>query len=102
MDQPTSPTPQTDGLISHAASEATKVGALTSGLGWVTSNTVIAILGLAVAILGFLVNLYFQNKRDKREAQLHDAKMALFLKTTTAPELPAKTAESIEKATGSD
>ncbi len=86
MEQPAPPTPATDTLISHAATEVTKAGALTTGLGWLTSNTLIALVGLLMAILGFIVNLYFQHRRDKREAQLHDMKMAIFLKNSPTTE----------------
>lgn len=99
MDEPVTPTTNADNMISHAATKVTEVGALASIGGWVTSNTLVAIFGLMVAILGFMVNLYFQSRRDRREAQLHDAKMKLLLKTTGQREVSV---DAIEKVTGTD
>lgn len=43
-------------------------GAGTSVLAWLASVNWVGLTGAAVAILGLLVNLYFQHRRDKREA----------------------------------
>lgn len=66
-----------DSTGSFVATKAMEVGGVSSGVaGWITGNNVIALLGLTVAIAGFIVNLYFQNRRDKREAEFQTAKLA--------------------------
>jgi hypothetical protein len=59
-------------------SGATKVmagGSLTATTGWVISNQNIALIGVLIAFAGFVVNLIFQVRRDRREENLHVAKM---------------------------
>lgn len=48
--------------------KAMLAGAGTSVVGGLTSVNWLGMTGAAVAILGLLVNLYFQHRRDKREA----------------------------------
>jgi len=65
-----------DETISSAASWGSAGGGATSLYGWLTSNEMLAFIGAVVAVLGFLVNLIFQVRRDRREAELHAARMA--------------------------
>ncbi len=60
----------TSGAASAAAaiaSKATYGGAATSLAGYAVSSDLVGTLGLAIAILGFIVNLYFRMKHDRRE-----------------------------------
>ncbi|QLI49453.1 holin [Pseudomonas phage vB_PaeM_USP_18] len=50
------------------ANKATAVGAATGIAGWVAQVNWIGLSGVLIAILGLLVNFYFQHRRDKREA----------------------------------
>lgn len=65
-----------DETIASAASWGSAGGGATSLYGWLTSNDMLAVIGAVVAVLGFLVNLIFQVRRDRREAELHAARMA--------------------------
>ncbi len=42
-------------------------GVLTSIIGWLSSNEAVVIVGVVVTILGFVINLIFQIRRDKRQ-----------------------------------
>ena len=50
-------------------------GATASVLGWLSSNEGIALIGISVTLLGFIVNLIFQIRRDRREQELQRAKL---------------------------
>jgi hypothetical protein len=62
--------------VTSIASKGMTSGGVTSVLGWLTSNDTIAIMGVALTIFGFIVNLYFQVRRDRREQALHAAQLA--------------------------
>lgn len=42
-------------------------GVVTSVIGWLSSNEAVVLIGVLVTVLGFLVNLIFQVRRDKRQ-----------------------------------
>lgn len=42
-------------------------GVLTSLIGWLSSNEAVVIIGIIVTLLGFIINLIFQIKREKRQ-----------------------------------
>lgn len=42
-------------------------GVLTSLIGWLSSNEAVVIIGIVVTLLGFIINLIFQLKREKRQ-----------------------------------
>lgn len=50
------------------ANKTTVAGAVTGAVGWLAHVNWIGLSGVFIAILGFLVNCYFQYRRDKREA----------------------------------
>ena len=56
-------------VVAGAASKVTAGGAVAAVLGAVVSSQGIAIMGLVVTVLGFLVNAHYQRKRDRREAE---------------------------------
>ena len=58
-----------------AASKATYTGSATTVAGWAVSNEFIALGGFALAVLGFVVNVYFKIKEDRRLQRAHDANM---------------------------
>lgn len=70
------PSSSIDAVGSSLGAKAMEGGTVTTALGWLTSNNVIALLGLGVAVLGFIVNLYFQYRRDRREHEFQVAKLA--------------------------
>ena len=42
-------------------------GVITSIVGWLSSNEAVVIIGIVVTLLGFIINLIFQIKREKRQ-----------------------------------
>ena len=50
-----------------AANKTTFWGAFTGAFGWLAQVNWIGLAGFIIALLGFLANLYFQHRRDKRE-----------------------------------
>lgn len=42
-------------------------GTATSIFGWLTSNGAAVLIGILVTIAGFILNYWFQRRRDKRE-----------------------------------
>ena len=70
--------PTLEATISAVASKATYTGAGTSVMGWVLSSEFTILIGLLVAIGGFLVNWYYKAKEDKRKQPKHDGRMGLY------------------------
>ena len=64
-----------DTTMAAIGSKATYTGATTSVLGWIMSSEFGVLVGIVLAIGGFLVNWYYKYKRDKRDQELHDEKM---------------------------
>lgn len=61
---------------SGLATKATYGGAMGAAFGWVVSNEGAAVIGLCVAVAGFLMNLVFRIREDRRQEREHVAKMA--------------------------
>ena len=43
--------------------------------GAMTFNQLLAAIGLVLALLTFIVNVYFQRRRDERDSEFHDKRM---------------------------
>ena len=54
-------------------------GAVTSLIGWLSSSEAVLLIGVIVTILGFLVNLVFQVRRDKRQKDRDDLEKQLLI-----------------------
>lgn len=52
-------------------------GSLTSIFGYLSSSDLLMIVGVITTALGFMVNLYFQYKRDARAREEHELKKKL-------------------------
>ena len=65
-----------DTAVTSAATKTMTCGGMTAAYGWVTSNEGIAIIGLVLTIIGFVINLIFQLRRDRRETALHKAELS--------------------------
>ncbi len=65
----------TTNAITVAASKGTYAGAAAAGLGWLVSNEFLGLLGLLLAVAGFVTNLHFKRRRDQREQLEHEARM---------------------------
>lgn len=53
-------------------------GASASGLSFILSNEFMGVVGCLIALAGYLTNLYYKRKRDKREQEEHAARMGLY------------------------
>lgn len=60
--------------VSSAASKTTYVGATSGFLAWLVSIDVLAWLGIAIALGGFLVNWYYKRLENKRADEIHELK----------------------------
>ena len=67
-----------DATMAAAGSTATYGGASTSVLGWLVSNEFAVLIGILIAIAGFLVNWYYRHKEDKRQQAEHERRMGLY------------------------
>lgn len=50
------------------SNKTTVAGAVTGAVGWAADINWIGLIGAVVAVLGLAVNIYFQIRRDRREA----------------------------------
>lgn len=60
-------------IVTAAADKVTVGGAATGALGWLMNNNVLGLVGVLIALAGFLVNWYYKHKHYKlaeRQAQL--------------------------------
>lgn len=69
--------------IAQAASSAapgvaprvTTGGAGAAAMGWLLSNEVLGVIGVLIALAGWVTTWYYRRRDDKRAEQLHQAKM---------------------------
>lgn len=63
--------PAPEGIVEAVGASVASKGMLAGGaaglVGWLAQVNWIGIAGVAIAVLGFLVNTYFQVRRDRRE-----------------------------------
>lgn len=64
-----------DVVVSAVASKATYTGAGTSVLSWFLSSEAGVAIGIAVAVIGLVVNLIFKIREDRRQLEAHEARM---------------------------
>lgn len=65
-----------EATVSSAAVKGMSGGTATSIFGWIVSNEVLALSGVTIAFLGFVVNAIFQYRRDRREQEMHRSRLA--------------------------
>jgi hypothetical protein len=65
-----------EATMATAGSKATYTGASTSAVAWMLSSEFGILFGVMLGVGGFIVNLYFKYKQDKREQALHEKKMS--------------------------
>ena len=66
-----------EATVSSVASKGMGGGSLASIIGWMSSNEGIALMGILITILGFIINCIFQFRRDLREKELQKAQLVL-------------------------
>lgn len=59
----------------EVAPRVTTGGASAAALGWVLSNEVLGVIGVLIALAGWLTTWYYRRRDDKRAEQLHRVKM---------------------------
>lgn len=57
------------------ANKGMMLGAVTGFFGWLSQVNWIGISGVGVAVLGLMINAYFQARRDRRESAESDARI---------------------------
>lgn len=65
-----------EATVSSVASKGMGGGSVASIIGWMSSNEGIALMGIIITILGFIINCIFQFRRDLRERELQQAQIA--------------------------
>lgn len=67
----------TDAVVASVASKWGMGGGLGVSLyGWLSSGTTAVFLGVLVTVLGFVINLIFQRRRETREIKEYAARLA--------------------------
>lgn len=67
------------------SSYVTKAGGVTTAVAWLANNGYVAFLGLMLAAVSLVINIWFQFQRDRREKREHERRMWLM---KTAPDHP--------------
>lgn len=62
--------------IAGVANKATYAGTASALYGGYTANELAAFGGIAIALLGFLVQLWFKIRADRRQVELHKEQLA--------------------------
>ena len=65
-----------EAAIAGIAQKVTYSGAGAAVLGGLSANEIAAFGGLLIAFLGWLVNLYYKRKENRRRDELHRARLA--------------------------
>lgn len=58
-----------------ASSKTTTLGAVAGTVGWAAQINWLGLIGALVAVVGLAVNFYFQHQRNKREEEMHRARL---------------------------
>ena len=65
-----------EATIAAVAQKITVAGGSTAVLGGLTANEIAAFTGALVAVIGLLVQWYYKRKDDRRQDELHLARLA--------------------------
>ena len=65
-----------EGFGAAIGSKVTYAGAGVSAASWWLSSEAGVFVGIALGVIGLIVNVYFKLRRDKREHAEHQARMA--------------------------
>lgn len=61
----------TDAAMSSVGSKIMVGGVTTTGMGWLSANTVAAVGGLIIAAIGLIVQIVYKVREDRRLAERH-------------------------------
>ena len=59
----------------EVAPRVTTGGASAAALGWVLSNEVLGVMGVLIAVAGWMTTWFYRRRDDRRAEQLHEVKM---------------------------
>lgn len=62
-------------VASDMAPRVTTGGASAAALGWVLSNEMLGVIGVLIALAGWLTTFYYRRRDDLRAEELHQAQM---------------------------
>lgn len=62
--------------IADVSSKVTTAGATTSVIGTFLINNMVGVIGLVIALIGYLTNAYYKHKAHERHAAEHELRMA--------------------------
>lgn len=65
-----------EATLASVGSKSTYGGAAGSGVSWFLSSEFGIVVGILIGVAGFTVNWYYSRKRDAREQEEHDVRMA--------------------------
>ena len=66
--------------VAETASKTTYFGAFGGAVTWLMSIDWLPLLGLLIALAGFITNVYFKRIENKRAQEIHDLKIKEMLK----------------------
>jgi Na+/alanine symporter len=66
----------TDAVVAGIAHKVAQGGTGVVLWGWLTANDVAAFGGLLLAVIGVCIQWYYRRRQDRRDAELHAAKLA--------------------------
>ena len=91
-----------EATASAAATKTTYAGSATTVGGWIVDSNDIALIGLALAILGFVANLFFKIREDRRREAEHKISMQNLSDTAAAHKKIDEIAESVKLGNAMD
>jgi hypothetical protein len=66
-----------EAAVAAMGSKVTYAGSAGSILGWMASSQGGVVIGITVAIIGLLVNVWFKAREDRRQQEEHNERMRL-------------------------
>jgi hypothetical protein len=91
-----------EATVSAVAPKATYAGSAATVGGWIVDSNDIALMGLALAMLGFVANLFFKIREDRRREAEHKISMQNLADTADAHKKINEIAESVKLGNAMD
>lgn len=66
-----------EAAVAAMGSKVTYAGSAGSVLGWMASSEGGVVIGIAVGVIGLLVNVWFKAREDRRQQEEHERRMQL-------------------------
>jgi hypothetical protein len=91
-----------EATASAVATKTTYAGSAATVGGWMVDSNDIALIGLALAVLGFVANLFFKIREDRRREAEHKISMRNLSDTADAHKKINEIAESVKLGNAMD